>query len=518
MKVCGEVACVCRGMTSFSSLYRSVRRTVLQNGLIEKGDLIIVAVSGGADSLSLLHVLNRLSQESRFSFSLHVAHLDHGLRGARARRDADFVRSEAKRLGLPCSVGRVKAGELKKELGLSPEDAARRLRYRFLEQLALRRHAGLVAAGHNRDDQAETLLLNLFRGTGPDGLSGMELRRELGRGSGVFLIRPLLGVSRNEIDGFCRDNGLRPCFDRTNLDLHYLRNMIRRRVIPFLEENVNPNLREALDRLSQLQALDRDYWNRVAAARLAEVVLEESQDYLVLDLGLLSGDHEALQGRVLRLAIRQLLGSVPRRVSYMRMQELLGLAGGQKPGGTVVFPGLMEITRRYNRLLFRRKATWGAAAAPELNLAPDSAERCVSGDYLASQEFAPVLLSLPGDVRAGGDREGKVFQARFIRPEEIVWPADPGKKVYLDLDKVNEIGANQLLIRTRKPGDLFYPLGAPGKKKLKDYFIDRKLPREIRDNIKLVISGKEIIWVVGCEISHLVRVTEDTKHVLMLSS
>ena len=497
-------------MLSSSLLYRSVRKEILQRNLIDRNDLIIVAVSGGADSLSLLHILNQLSKEAGFSFSLHVAHLDHGLRGNQARRDADFVRSEAKKLSLPCTVGLVKADRFIKELGLSPEDGARRLRYRFLEQLASRLQARYVAAGHNRDDQAETLLLNLLRGTGPDGLAGMEYRRDLGQ-SGAFLIRPLLNTSRKEIDCFCRDRGLHPRFDRTNMDLRYLRNKVRRSVIPFLEKSVNPNLREGLFRLSRLQTLDRSYWTDIAAERLGAAVLEESPGYLILNLDVLAREHEALLGRILRLAISRLCGGVPRQAGYIHMQALLDVVKKNTPRGTVSFPGIMEIRRSYHKLIF-------TSATPEKNQ--------------AANQFTTVLLTIPGEARI--DWLDKVLEGRLCSPGDLLWPPDMKKIAYLDYDRVLSLcssasatdtltggerqdAAPRLLARSRASGDRFYPLGAPGSKKLKDFFIDRKIPMEERDDILLVLAGKEIVWIVGYEISQLCRITEATVCTLCLS-
>ena len=503
-------------MFSSSALYRLARQEILQRELIHKDDLVVVAVSGGADSLSLLFVLNQLSKEAGFSFSIHVAHLDHGLRGAEARRDADFVRAGAKKLGLPCTVGRVKADRFTKEMGLSPEDSARRLRYRFLEQLALRLQAGLVAVGHNHNDQAETLLLNLLRGTGPDGLAGMEYKRELGK-DGLFLIRPFLNISRKDIDRFCRDRGLHPRFDKTNLDLHYLRNRIRKSVIPFLEKNVNPNLREGLFRLSRLQAQDRNYLKDIVMQRFAAAIPEESPGYLILNLDVLAGEHEALLGRILRLAISRLCGGIPRQVNYTSMQSLINLVRKKTTGGVVSFPGIIEIRRSYSRLIF-------TSVSPEQN----------SGRNPAAEEFKTAELPFPGKVFL--ERWNKVLEGRLCSPADLCWPPDMTKNAYLDYDRVLGLcrtskvatdaasGAKKvtdaspcLLARSRAPKDRFYPLGAPGSKKLKDFLIDRKIPLEERDNTLLVLAGEEIVWIVGYEISQLCRITEETNSVLLLS-
>ncbi|NLX91612.1 MAG: tRNA lysidine(34) synthetase TilS [Firmicutes bacterium] len=491
-------------MSFISPFYESVKKVIINEQLIKKDDKVVVAVSGGADSLSLLILLNRLRSEPGFSFNIHVAHLNHGLRGESAARDAQFVRLTAKRFGLPCTVGRVKAGEYKKRWGLSPEDAARRLRYRFLQQVALKIRADSIAVGHNRDDQVETVLLNILRGTGPDGLTGMKLRRDMKK-SGVILIRPLLNFSRREIENFCRESGFNPRLDETNLDPRYLRNKIRKDVIPYLEKNVNPKLKEGLLRLSRLLTLDKDFWDHFVEDRFKTVVLEEKPGCLLLDRRLFAREHEALQGRMLRLAVSRLLESVPRGVDYRRIRAALDLVNKNKPRGAVFFPGGMALIRDYEKVILQTD---------------------FSGENCHLERFFPVLLPVPGEVSIGA--QSIVLRARLSRPGNLAWPPDEKKEAYLDFDRVVELSSGKgplaaeekdiaLQVRTRMPGDRFYPLGAPGKKKLKDYFIDRKISWKERDAIPLVVAGDEIIWVAGRQISHLCRITGETKKILILS-
>jgi tRNA(Ile)-lysidine synthase len=243
---------------SICNLTEHVKKVILKENLIENGDLVIVAVSGGADSLSLLHIMERLKREKFLNFSLHAAHLNHGMRGDSAKQDAEFVRREARKMGIPCTIGEADVDAFRKSKKLSPEDAARRLRYRFLEQLAKRIGASSIAAAHTLDDQAETLLINFLRGTGLDGMSGMKVKRRLGDGE-LFLVRPLLKINKKEIEAYCRENGLFPRFDETNLDSGFLRNKIRLELLPYLEREFNPDLRRGLFRLSTLLSDDRDF-------------------------------------------------------------------------------------------------------------------------------------------------------------------------------------------------------------------------------------------------------------------
>ncbi len=493
-------------------LYRSLKKIVIREQLIKKDDKVVVAVSGGADSLSLLILLNRLRMEPGFAFSLHVAHLNHGLRGKSAAGDARFVRRMAGELGLSCTVGKVQAGEYKKKWGLSLEDAARQLRYRFLLQLAEKIKADSIAVGHNRDDQAETVLLNILRGTGPDGLMGMKFGRKAGK-RGIILIRPLLGFSRQEIEAFCSRCGLCPRIDETNLDPQFLRNRIRREILPLLEKRVNPNLREGLFRLSRLFELERDYWEDTAAKRFEAVLLKEAPPGgLIFDRLLFMEEHPALQGRMIRLAAGRLLGSIPRGVDYQRIQAALNLIHGSKPRGAVSFPGGMAISRDYDKI---------TAALPGVFQGKKR-----SGKDGLGKGFLPAVLSVPGELAM--DPPGTVLRARLSDTAALLWPPNEKAEAYLDYDEVLRLAAVksspvgtggdlQLLVRRRMPGDRFYPLGAPGKKKLKDYLIDRKISWEERDDLLLVLAGDEIVWVAGRQISHLCRIIRDTKKAVVLT-
>ncbi len=483
-------------MPAFSD---KVREVILREQLIEKGEMVIVAVSGGADSLALLHALNDLRREESLPFFIYVAHLNHGLRGRAAREDAAFVREEARRLGLPCAVGEVEARTYSLRCGLSLEDGARRLRYRFLLQLARRTGATRVAVGHHRDDQVETLLLHFLRGTGLEGLAGMKYKRPLDEG--ITLIRPLLEVSREEVERFCRDKALTPRLDESNLDTAFMRNRLRLELLPLLEKEYNPGVRRALQRLSRLLSLDRDFLENLSTAAFSRVLLKEGEHALVLNGRALLLEDEALQGRVLRLAIKRLLGTVPREVSQGHVRAALKLMLEGSPHGLLSLPGGLRLARSYDRLTL----SYGV---------PPAAGR-----------FGPLKLTVPGEVALPGGE--LVLQACLLPPESLQWPPDVEKEAFLDFERVaqlcqagagdgRQVEETELLVRTRLEGDRFHPLGAPGRRKLKNYLIDRKVPRAERDALPLVLAGEEIIWVVGREVSHRCRITPRTKQALLL--
>lgn len=490
------------GLISFKmpDLHEQVKKLILREQLIHDGDLVIIAVSGGADSLSLLHILNELRLEKFISFSLYVAHLNHGLRGKQAGDDAEFVRYESKKAGLPCTIGEVDTLTYGKRRRLSPEDAARRLRYRFLEQLATRIGASCIAAGHTRDDQAETLLLNLLRGTGLDGLTGMKFKRATGEDA-CALIRPLLETSRKEIERYCQQKGLFPRLDETNLDTRFLRNKIRLELLPSLEKEYNPNIREKLARLAHLLSSDRDFLQGAAARRLSQLISGEETGSLELDGEALVREQEALQGRILRLAIERLTGMIPREVGHRHITSILNLCREGSPHGVLHLPFGLKVFRNYHKLVMSYK------------------------EQLPPGILAPFTLAVPGKKAIPG-REA-VLQAELVGPEKLSWPPDSRKEAYLDYERVVELAGGEtnpdpkstalkLLVRTRCEGDRFYPLGAPGKRKLKKYFIDQKIPLKEREQIPLVLAGEEIIWVTGKQISHVCRITEKTKRALVL--
>jgi tRNA(Ile)-lysidine synthase len=483
-----------------AALGEHVKTIILREKLIEEGDLVLVGVSGGADSLSLLHLLNELRQENFISFSLYVAHLNHGIRGDSARGDAEFVRRIAKKMLLPCTVGQVNTDIFRKRWRLSIEDAARHLRYSFLQQLAKRVGALRIAVGHNRDDQVETLLLNFLRGTGLDGLTGIKFKRETGEGE-QYIIRPFLETGRAEIEQYCRENGLQPRIDETNQDARFLRNKVRLQLLPSLEEDYNPNIRKGLSRLSYLLSLDSNYLISTAAKSLKAIICAEKTDYLELDGEKLLREHEALQGRILRLAISRLLGTVPREIGYKRIRDILKMYGKGSPHAVLHLARGLKVSKSYKKLSI-------------------SKERATK-----TKPFSPFILPVPG--KKAFYEEKMAIVAGIFLMGELKWPPEGRKEAYLDYDRVllfsgdnkhehtSQNGLN-LLVRTRRDGDRFHPLGSPGKKKLKKYLIDKKVPLRERDFLPLVLAGDIIVWVAGKQISDTCKVTENTKKVLVL--
>ena len=455
---------------------RKVWRYIKEHSLIETGDRIVVAVSGGPDSLCLLHLLNKFS--GSMSLDLVVAHMNHGMR-PEADDEADLVQDLAAAFSLPFYKKKESVVKFAAEKNLSVEEAGRDLRYRFLQEVALRSAAAKIAVGHHRDDQAETVLFNLLRGAGPDGLAGMLPCRSLGK---TKLIRPLLNLSRRETEAYCRENGLKPALDPTNRQTGYTRNRIRLELLPHLEEKYNPRVKEALARLSSLAAEDRRYL-RDQTARALKFVSRAQGNRMIISKDRLNILPQALRSRAARLALeRYAMGG---QVEWTHVQSLLSLAKETGADREIALPGKAKLYSARKLLVIAEKKDLPEAFIGEK------------------------LLRVPGRTALPG---GGWIEAQICSLPELSRPLSP-KQGCLDYDQLPAA----LAVRGRWPGARFYPQGAAGGKKLKDFFIDRKVSRHKRDSWPLVTTPQgEIIWVAGLRIAHPYRITSRTEKVMIL--
>lgn len=300
----------------------TLTQTVAERKLLAPGDRLLAAVSGGPDSLALLHALHTLRHELSLG-DLQVAHLDHRLRGAASAADAAFVAAFCAGLDIPCHAGKADVASLGLERKVSTQQAARLARYQFLNATADAVGADKVATGHTQDDQVETVLLNILRGSGLDGLRGIPPRR------GRF-IRPLLDVSRADVASYCAANGLTPRLDASNFATdHYTRNRLRLELLPTLAQDYNPGVRDALLRLSQIAARDGDYMAQQSHLALAEVTMASDTARLVLDRPKLAALHPALLRHVLRAALVQVRGT-GEAVTHEHLEPLCAAIAGQR--------------------------------------------------------------------------------------------------------------------------------------------------------------------------------------------
>ncbi|MCX6002347.1 MAG: tRNA lysidine(34) synthetase TilS [Chloroflexi bacterium] len=464
------------------ALESRVGRYVKEYGLLEGGEMVLVAVSGGPDSVCLLKVLNNL--KDILKIQLHAAHLDHCLRGDESQADAEYVAELTAKLGIPCSIEKRDVEELRKLSKTSLEEAAREVRYRFLDEVAGQVGATRVAVGHTRDDQVETILMHYLRGAGVQGMRGLRAAAPMPYGSkeeGVWVVRPLLKASRQETGAYCQAHDLKPCTDLSNSDTKFLRNRIRLELIPLLRQ-YNPEIDDALVRLADIAGEDADFIDEQASAVCSAVATREG-GLTCLDSGKLRGLPLALQRRVFRIILEQSYGSL-RDIEATHIEALVRLLFGNT-GKCVHLPGGIMATNERNRIVV---AGPGASACPWPVL---------------EQAYT---LNIPGETRLPGWRvTADMMGENFFRDDDIF-------SASFDMSKTGR----QLTVRGRCPGDRFHPLGMTHSRKLQDFMVDSAIPRSWRHSVPIVCSGEQIIWVVGWRIDDRVKVSNGTEGVLRL--
>ena len=458
-----------------------VWRFIREQNLIPEKQRLLVAVSGGPDSVCLLHILFEL--QAKLGTKLHIAHLNHLLRGADSDADARYVTELARQLDIPATIDRRDVKDYQAKQRLSPEEAAREVRYAFLTQVADSIGTDRVAVGHTVDDHIETILMHLIRGTGTRGLRGLRpLSNWQSSGKTLHLIRPLLPISRQQTADYCSQLQLKPRFDASNLSLSPLRNRIRRQLLPLLQ-SYNPQVTEALLRTACITTDDTAFLDE-AANHLCDDIVREDRGTLILNKVRLLQLPSAMKRYLLRNSIEKALGTL-KDIETRHIEEIL--AALNKPAGKKIsLPEGLTFSIEYDRYLLGR----------------DSA--ALSPFPVLGAEFT---LKIPGETKLPGGR----IAAKIIERAEMK-EKDDGFTAYLDLAKT---GSN-LIVRTRQSGDRFQPLGMSQPKKLNEFMIDSKIPSAWRGRIPLVCSPGQIIWVVGWRIDERVRVAEETKKVLRL--
>ena len=464
-----------------ASLCHEVARVLQEAGLLDDTRPLLVAVSGGPDSLALLHLLHTLS--GRPPLSLHVAHLNHGLRGPETEEDARYVCEVADRLSLPVTVEAADVVAFRRERRLSWEAAAREVRYAFLSRTADRVGAAAVVLGHTADDQAETVLLHLLRGSGLQGLRGMlphTVRRSHDGTRRVALLRPLLRVTREETEAYCQARGLTPRHDPSNLEERYTRNRIRHRLLPSLAQ-YNPSIREALVRLARTATIDLDFIDRQLQQAWPALVTPEPWGLRIRRNAFLAL-HPSLQAHLLRQAWEELAGETADLTSTQveAMVDLAGEEGGADRSLSLGHGGRFHTG--HEELVLGRRPT--LAAGPPLE---------------------PALLPLPGEAHTNGWH----VTARLVDGPVQVTDGEP-YRAYLSLAVLGD----RVQIRPRRAGDRFQPLGMEGTKRLKEFMIDAHIPRGWRDRTPLLAGDGGVAWVVGWRIAHWARVTEGTGQIV----
>ncbi|MGQ9557894.1 MAG: tRNA lysidine(34) synthetase TilS [Desulfurispora sp.] len=479
---------------------------VEEENLVNKGDRVLVAVSGGPDSVALLHLFCRLAPA--WQLSVHCAHINHLLR-PEAGEEAGLVADLAHRLGVPVHLARRDVAAYREQHGLNLQAAARAVRYSFLEQTAASVRAGRIALAHHADDQAETLLLHLLWGAGSRGLAAMlPVRQDL-------YIRPLLGLRKQQLVDYCRFFELPYALDRSNLKTAYRRNKIRLELIPLLQKQYNSSIVEVLARTAAILAAEDQYLQEAAQEALQKVSRQQpaGAGRLCLELAGFAGLPIALQRRVLRLAWRQLVSG--RELTFAMVEKARRMALAAAPAGRLDWPAGVVLIKRYGRLeIFKEREQVPGTAISHAQAGSEAGAGQWSERESGLKEppGGAYPLPVPGEAVLPG-QQGRIV-ASLLPAREIADPAAiSGDQAVLDAGSIQ----GDLMVRWRRPGDWFAPLGLEGSMKLKKFFIDRRVPREERDHIPLVVDEAGIVWVAGFVPAHRCRVTEQSKMIVHLS-
>ncbi len=455
-------------------ILEQVRTTIRQHGLFEKGDTVLVGVSGGADSVCLLHILNQLKEE--FGIRIYGAHIHHGIRGEEADRDAEFVRKLCKKLKITYSLRKISVPEFAEQEGLSEETAGRVLRYRCFREICVAKEITKIATAHHRNDQAETVLMRMLRGAGIEGLAGIRYMRQDG------VVRPLLDVTREEIEGYCAENGLEYCTDSSNTEEQYARNRIRNQLLPLLEQ-FNPNVVTALSNLAKNMAEDGDFLRGYAKrlyGRLGSPLPERRP--VVLEIESLKMLEPTIQVRLLQLAAEDTMGK-GYKAERKHWESVLSLLD-KETGSCVHMPNGLKVSVGYGWLSFQK---------------PEEEEE--QGWFFESVS-----------VEVGETYQVPKGSVSFAL-------AEPGMKLasnqwMLDYDKISDLS---LELRTRRKGDRIAVYRDGKERKLKSFLIDEKIPQKDRDSLILLCSGEQVLAVPPYRIAEPYKIDTNSKKGLVIT-
>ena len=457
-------------------MIEKVINTIKCNNMFEVNDKVVVALSGGPDSICLLHILHTLKDE--LNISIVAAHVNHCLRGEAADNDEMYVKKICEELGIQCFVKREDVHRISKERGISCEMAGREVRYQFFEEVLHKINGNKIAIAHNANDQAETVLMRILRGTGLQGLVGIRPVRD-----NIF-VRPIINLTRDEIENYCEVNKLNPRIDKTNFENIYTRNKIRLELIPYIQKNFNSDVIEVLNRFSDTVKVDNEYINNVAKEKYNEYS-EISEEKIILK-GQLFKEHEAILTRVIRIAIKNIKGNL----NNLEKNHIYDIIDIQKKstGKYIMLPSGIRVTNNYGDIYVYKE---------EKEHKVQKINKEVELNLLEENVLTNHKLKITLDI--------------IKSKEDIKFDKNPLIK-YFDYDKIKGV----IKLRYRKNGDKFMPFGMSGSKKLKDLFIDLKIPKERRDSIPLITFGDDIAWIVGYRISDKFKINKDTKNILKI--
>ncbi|MDI6744597.1 MAG: tRNA lysidine(34) synthetase TilS [Thermodesulfovibrionales bacterium] len=459
------------------NLLGQVNTAIKKYSMLAEKDRVLIGLSGGPDSVCLLHALNKLKDEHKLA--LYAIYIDHGLRPDEIPSEIEFCKKLCENLGVPFITKSVDVKSYAREYGLNKQEAARELRYKIFEDTALEIGANRIALAHNADDQAETFFMRILRGSGQRGLAGIPPVR--GK-----IIRPLIEIERNEIENFllqnaeCRTPSAEPPFlvDSSNLKKDYFRNWLRLAVMPEFKKQ-NPDLVNTISRVCEIIREEDNYLELIVTKTLMKLIPKKTDKVIELFLVPLENMDKVILRRVLRRAIDAVKGL--RGIGFVHIEDIITLVKKGDSGDRIYLPKGIRVIKGYATLI------------------PTSEQPSQLRTYSLN---APEELALK--------ESGILIKSSFADSAEI--SCDGKSKVMIDAEKIKL----PLVVRARKAGDFFYPAGFGKKKKLQDYFVDEKIPRDERDSIPIVISGDDVVWIAGYRADERFKVTDETKKIVML--
>ncbi|MGL4914595.1 MAG: tRNA lysidine(34) synthetase TilS [Romboutsia sp.] len=456
-------------------IFEKVLSTINKHNLIEDGDKVVLGLSGGPDSVCLLHILYRLKE--KMNIEVYAAHLNHQIRGIEAQKDALYISQICEDLGITSFVKSINVPQYCKENGLSVEEGARKLRYEMFEEIKKKTKSNKIAIGHNLNDQAETVLMRIMRGTGLQGLKGIAYIRD------KEIIRPILDIERSEIEAYCNQYELNPRIDKTNLESIYTRNKIRLELIPYMKDNFNPNVTESIVRMTSSLKNDSDYIESESNKMFKEISILKD-DSVEINLNKYADLHNAIKVRVLRSGIKHILGDT-NFIDQKHIDDVMELENESKINKMLTLPRGIFAYRRKNIIILTTK-----------EIVSEDMDFCYnipSNGFIKIKELNLILETQTMSI----DRYKSI-------------KLDKTSKGF-DFDKVK----GGIVVRSRKQGDKVKLVA--GSKKIKDLFIDLKIPREDRCKVPVVTDDEGILCVGHYKTSEDYKIDSETKEVLKVS-
>ncbi|SHE43077.1 tRNA lysidine(34) synthetase TilS [Clostridium fallax] len=452
---------------------------IRQYNMIKNGDRVLVALSGGPDSICLLHILNSL--KDILNIEIFVAHVNHCLRGDDADEDERYVKEFCEKLQIPCYIKKANINKIAEERKISSEMAGREIRYEFFDEIFKNENLNKIAIAHNANDQAETILMRIMRGTGLEGLIGIKPIRD------YKYIRPILCLTRDEIEKYCESNNLNPRIDKTNLENIYSRNKIRLDMIPYIKENFNSDIVSTLNRLASLSAIDQEYIEGVCDEKY-ERFCKEYRESITIDKGAFK-ENRAILSRIIRKVYIKLNGN-GYNFEMKHIDDIVSLQKGET-GKEIHLPNDIICKNIYGEISIYLNNKKNDFKLDEI---------FISKNQLKTLKNINLLEKIGYDICID------------IFPNKSIQFDNNSLIKYFDYDKIKE----GITIRAKKDGDKIIPLGMNGSKKIKSIFIDAKIPKEERNKIPLVCFDQEIAWIVGLKVSNLFKVSKKTQDIIKI--